>query len=81
MAIRHSCPKPEGPLHQSVHHPNDTSKEVSILATKAQYESAAATPPSQRTPAQQSLVNQGSNMQSVRNLDHDARMAEKANGE
>ncbi|NCO10422.1 hypothetical protein GW930_00740 [Candidatus Saccharibacteria bacterium] len=54
---------------------------MSILATKAQYESAAATPPSQRTPAQQSLVNQGSNMQSVRNLDHDARMAEKANGE
>lgn len=50
------------------------------MANKDEYVSAAKVPPSQRTSRDEQLVRQGSNMQEVRNADHEARRQESANG-
>lgn len=50
------------------------------MATKDQYLNAAKKIPSARTTAEQALVDQGSNMQDVRNADFAARRHEKIHG-
>lgn len=50
------------------------------MPNKDEYESAARKPPSARTPAEQALVARGSNIQSVRNLDEEARRQERIYG-
>ena len=55
-----------------------TREEVIRMAVDRKYTDAARKMPSKRTVAEQALVDQGSNQQEVRNLDHEARRQERA---
>ena len=50
------------------------------LATREQYINAAKKTPSNRTVEEQALVDQGSNMQEVRNADFEAKRHERIYG-
>lgn len=50
------------------------------MANKEDYVNAAKKLPSNRTVEEQRLVDKGSNMQEVRNADHEAKRQEKIHG-
>lgn len=53
---------------------------MTCVPNKDEYVNAAKKMPSARTAAEQRLVDQGSNMQEVRNADHEAKRQERVYG-